>query len=130
VVCSFDRATREHEALLKAHFGAILHDDYDWYTALGASLRQGGAFVHVPRGVKAELPVRLFHWLDGAGRLVAPRTVVVVEEGAELTVIEEQLSDTVDGASLYAGGVEAFVGNNAKLSYAQIQDWGRNVFHY
>jgi len=129
-VCSFDRATREHEALLKPHFGALLHDDYDWYAALGSSLRQGGAFVHVPRGVKAELPVRLFHWLDGAGRLVAPRTVVVLEENAELTVLEEQLSETIEGASLYAGGVEVFVGQNAKLTYSQIQDWGRNVFHY
>ena len=129
-VCSFDRATREHEALLKPYFGALLHDDYDWYAALGAALRQGGAFVHVPKGVKAELPVRLFHWIDGAGRLVAPRTVVVVEDGAEVTVIEEQLSDTVEAASLYAGGVEAFVGQNAKLTYGQIQDWGRNVFHY
>ncbi len=129
-VCSLDRATREHEAILKQHLGALLHDDYDWYAALGASVRQGGAFVHVPKGVKAELPVRLFHWIDGAGRLVAPRTVVVVEEGAELTVLEEQLSETVEGASLYAGGVEVFVGANAKLTYAQVQDWGRNVFHY
>jgi len=74
--------------------------------------------------------VRLFHWLDGAGRLVAPRTVIVVEAGAELTVIEEQLSETVEGPSLYAGGVEVYVGDNARLTYAQIQDWGRNVFHY
>jgi Fe-S cluster assembly protein SufD len=130
VVCSLDRATREHEALLKTHLGALLHDDYDFYTALGSSLRQGGAFVHVPKGVKAELPVRLLHWIDGAGRLAAPRSVVIVEEGAELTLIEEQLSETVDGASLHVGGVEVFVGANAKLTYGQIQDWGRNVFHY
>jgi Fe-S cluster assembly protein SufD len=129
-VCSFDRATREHEAVLSRHFGTLLNDDYDWYTALGASLRQGGAFVHVPRGVKAEIPVRLFHWIDGAGRIVAPRTVVVVEEGAEITVLEEMLSETVDGSSLHAGGIEVFVGANARLTYAQVQDWGRNVFHY
>jgi len=129
-VCSLDRATREHEALLKAHLGALLHDDYDWYAALGASVRQGGAFVHVPKGVKAELPVRFFHWMDGTARLVAPRSVVIVEEGAELTMIEEQLSETVEGASLHVGGVEVFVGANAKLTYGQIQDWGRNVFHY
>ena len=129
-VCSLDRATREHEALLRTHLGALLHDDYDWYAALGASLRQGGAFVHVPKGVKAELPVRFFHWLDGAGQLVAPRSVVIVEEGAELTMIEEQLSETAEGASLHAGGVEVFVGANAKLTYGQIQDWGRTVFHY
>jgi len=129
-VCSLDRATRDHEALLKPYYGALLHDDYDWYAALGASLRQGGAFVHVPKGIKAELPVRLFHWLDGAGRLVAPRSVVVVEEGAELTLIEEQLSETVERPALHAGGVEVFVGASARLFYAQIQDWGRNVFHY
>jgi Fe-S cluster assembly protein SufD len=129
-VCSLDRAAREHEALLKPHLGSLLHDDYDWYAALGSSLRQGGAFVHVPKGVKAELPVRFFHWIDGAGRLVAPRSVVIVEEGAELTLVEEQLSETVDGASLHIGGVEVFVGANAKLTYGQIQDWGRNVFHY
>ncbi len=129
-VCSFERATREHEAVLKQHFGSLLQDDYDWYAAMGAALRHGGAYVHVPKGVKAEVPVRLFHTIDGAGRIVTPRTVVVLEDGAELTVIEELLSDTVEGPSLYAGGVEAFVGANAKLTYAQIQDWGRNVFHY
>jgi Fe-S cluster assembly protein SufD len=26
--------------------------------------------------------------------------------------------------------LEVFVGANAKLTYAQLQDWGRNVFHY
>jgi len=129
-VCSFDRATREHEASLQQHFGALLHDDYDWYAALGAALRHGGAYVHVPKGVKAEVPVRLFQTIDGAGRIVAPRTVVVLEDGAELTVIEEMLSETVDAPSLHIGGVEAFVGANAKLTYAQVQDWGRNVFHY
>jgi Fe-S cluster assembly protein SufD len=129
-VCSFERATREHETLLQQHYGSLLHDDYDWYAALGAALRHGGAYVHVPKGVKAEVPVRLFHTLTGAGRLVAPRTVVVLEDGAELTVLEEMLSDTVEEPSLHAGGVEVFVGANAKLTYAHIQDWGRNVFHY
>jgi len=130
IVCSLDRATREHENLLAPALGSLLHNDYDWYAALGSALRQGGAFVYVPRGVKASMPVRLFHWLDGAGRLVAPRTVVIVEAGAELTVLEEHLSETIEGPSLHAGGVEVFVGENARLTYAQIQDWGRNVFHY
>jgi Fe-S cluster assembly protein SufD len=129
-VCSLERAGREHEAILRPRLGSLLHDDYDWYAALGSALRQGGAYVHVPRGVKAELPVRLFHWLDGSGRLVAPRSVVVLEEGAELTVLEEMLSAPAEGASLHAGGVEVFVGAGAKLTYAQVQDWGRNVFHY
>ena len=129
-VCSIDRATREHEGLLKDRFGSLLHDDYDWYAALNAATHSGGAFVHVPKGVKAALPVRLFHWLGGAGRASMPRSVVIVEEGAEVTVIEEQLSEPAEGAAFHCGGTEVFVGANAKLTFATLQDWGRNVFHY
>jgi Fe-S cluster assembly protein SufD len=129
-VCSFDRATREHEGLLRDRFGSLLHDDYDWYAALNAALHSGGAFVHVPKGVKAALPVRLFHWLGGAGSVSMPRSLVIVEEGAELTVIEEQLSEPAEGTSFHCGGTEVFVGANAKLTFATLQDWGRNVYHY
>lgn len=129
-VCSFDRATREHEGLIRERYGSMLHDDYDWYAALNAAIHSGGAFVHVPKGVKAALPVRLFHWLGGAGAMSAPRSLVVVEEGAEITVIEEQLSEPAEGAAFHCGGTEVFVGANARLTFATLQDWGRNVFHY
>lgn len=129
-VCSFDRATREHEGLIRERYGSLLHDDYDWYAALNAAIHSGGAFVHVPKGVKAALPVRLFHWLGGAGAMSAPRSLVVVEEGAEVTVIEEQLSEPAEGAAFHCGGTEVFVGANARLTFASLQDWGRNVFHY
>ncbi len=129
-VCSFDRATREHEALLAGRYGSLLHDDYDWYAALNAAIHSGGAFVHVPRGVRAALPIRLFHWLSGAGVVSAPRSLVILEEGAEATVIEEQLSEPAEGAAFHCGGTEVFVGAGAKLTFASLQDWSRNVFHY
>jgi Fe-S cluster assembly protein SufD len=129
-VCSFDRATREHEGLIRERFGSLLHDDYDWYAALNATVHSGGAFVHVPKGVKAALPVRLFHWLGGAGSASMPRSLVIVEEGAEITVIEEQLSEPAEGPAFHCGGTEVFVGDGAKLTFATLQDWGRNVYHY
>ena len=129
-VCSFERATREHEDVLRRHYGSLLHDDYDWYAALSATIRGGGAFVHVPKGVKAELPVRLFQWIDGVDVVAAPRTLIVVEDDAEITIIDEQLSENLEGNAFHCGGLEAFVGENSKLTFAAIQDWGRNVFHY
>ena len=130
VVCSLARAFREHEAKVRERFGSMIHDDHDWYTAYGAAVRSGGAFVHVPAGVEASVPIRIFHWLDGAGRLAAPRTVIVLEPGAKATVIEEQLSETADGVAAHIGGTEVFVGDGARLVYATLQDWGRNVYHY
>ena len=130
IVCSFDRAVREHGAKLEPAFGSLLAPDYDRYVALGAALRSGGVFVWVPDGVEASVPIRIFHWLDGAGRLAAPRTVVMLGREARATVIEEQLSAEAEGLSFHDGGTEAFLGDGAKLVYGTLQDWGRNVVHY
>lgn len=130
IVCSMDRAIREHGDKVRSLFGSLIASDYDRWTAVGEALHSGGAFVWVPKGVQAELPVRLLHWLDGEGRLAAPRTVVAVGEGASVTVTEELASGFGEGLSLYLGGTEVFVGDGAQLTFASMQDWGRNVVHY
>ena len=130
IVASFERAAREHADKLEPRYGSLLADDYDWYTAMGAAVRSGGAFIYVPRGVEAALPIRLFQWIDRAGVLQAPRTVIVVEQGASATVVEELISEPGEGVAFHAGGTEVFVGDGAKLVYGALQDWGRNVVHY
>jgi Fe-S cluster assembly protein SufD len=130
IVCSLDRALKEHADKVKPLLGSMLAPDTDKYVAIGEAVRQGGAFVWVPDGVEAALPIRLVQWLDGAGRAVFPRTVIALGKGARATVIEEQLSDEVEGASFYGGGIEAFVGEDARLVFATLQEWGRNVYHY
>jgi len=130
VVCSLERGAREYADRLRPLYGSMIHDDYDWYTAFGATVRSGGVFVFVPAGVEAAVPIRLFQWLDGAGQVVAPRTVIVLEQGARATVVEEQMSETVEGVAAHLGGTEVFVGEDAKLVFGTLQDWGRNVFHY
>jgi Fe-S cluster assembly protein SufD len=129
IVCSFDRALREHGAKLEPAFGSLLPPDYDRYVAIGAALRTGGAFVWVPDGVTAALPIRIFHWLDGAGRLAAPRTVVMLGREARATVIEELLSADAEGVSFHDGGTEVLLAEGSKLVYGTLQDWGRNVVH-
>jgi Fe-S cluster assembly protein SufD len=129
VVTSLARAASEHQAILEPLYGSLLTDDYDWYAAMSAAVGTGGAFVWVPDGVEAALPVRLFHWLDG-GKLAMPRTVIVLGRGARATVVEEHLSDEAESISFFGGGTEVFVGEDAKLVYGTMQEWSRNVFHY
>ena len=130
IVCSMERALREHAGKLETRLGALIDTDLDQFTALQRAIRSGGAFVWVPDGVEAAGPVRLFQWLDRPGIASAPGSVVVLGKGSRATVIEELLSETADGAAFYNGSSEVFVGDDAKLIYATLQDWGRNVFHY
>ena len=130
VVCSMERALREHAGFLESRLNSLIETDHDKFAALNQLLRSGGAFVRVPDGVTLEEPIRLFQWLDGAGAIAAPGSVIVLGERAHATVIEELLSETREGAAFHNGATEAFVGAEARLSYATLQDWGRNVYHY
>jgi Fe-S cluster assembly protein SufD len=130
VVCSIERALREHGERLEPRLGALVETDHDAYTALQAAVRSGGAFVWVPDGVEAALPIQLFQWIDGPGALNAPANVVVLGRGARVTVIEDQLSEAFDGLAFHAGSTEVFVGDDARLVYASNEEWGPTVYHY
>ena len=130
VLCSLERALREHAGRLEGRLGALIETRHDQLTALHQAVRAGGAFVWVPDGVEVEIPIRIVQWLDGAGAAGAPGTVVVLGRGARATVVEELLSDGTEGQAFYDGGTEVFVGEDAKLIYGHMQDFGRNVYHY
>lgn len=130
VVCSLDRALVEHADKLRERLGALIEPDYDGYAALGAALRTGGAFVYVPDGVEAAVPIRLFHWLDGTGQIAAPRSVVVLGKNARATIVEEELSEAGEAIAFHLGGTEVFLGDDAKLVYGTLQEWGGHVYHY
>ncbi len=130
IVCSMERALREHADKLEGRLGALIEADLDQFTALQRAIRSGGAFVWVPDGVEAAVPVRLFQWLDRPGVAACPGSVVVLGRGSRATVTEELLSESAEGAAFYDGATEVFVGEDAKLIHATLQDWGRNVFHY
>jgi Fe-S cluster assembly protein SufD len=130
IVCSMERALLEHADLLEGRLHALIESGQDRYAALHQVMRSGGAFVWVPDGAQVELPIRLIRWLDGAGVASAPATVIVLGRDASATVLEECLSETADGPAFFSGGTEVFVGEDAKLIYGHLQEWGRNVFHY
>lgn len=98
------------------------------FSALAAALWTNGAFVYVPRGVEVELPLGSFRVMSEAGTYTATRTLVVAEENAQVTFIDEQ--DSEDLAGTYAiGAVELVVKQGARLRYVSIQNWGKGVTH-
>src|SRR5215212_11698577 len=84
-------ALREHEDLVKEHLFELVPEGYDMFAALSAAAFSGGSFLYVPRGVAIEVPIQSYRWLDVTGSIM-PRTLVVVEEGATVTYIDEYAS--------------------------------------
>lgn len=89
------------------------------YDDLAGALFQGGTFVHVPRGVTLDRPVRIAHRL-GAG-LVASRSLVVAEAQSTSTVVFDLSSASPEDASCLHETVEIHVGRGAELRIVFVQ---------
>jgi Fe-S cluster assembly protein SufD len=103
----------------------------DVFSALHAAFWTGGAFLYVPKGVKVEVPLFSLVGLSKHGKVDLNHTLVVLEEGAEATLVQETASQGRENApALHAGAVELIVGTNAKLRYVNIQNWDSATWHF
>jgi Fe-S cluster assembly protein SufD len=122
-------ALAEHEELVKERLFGLVPEGYDKFAALSAATFSGGSFLYVPRGVEVEVPIQSYRWLDVAGS-ISPRTLIVVEEGAVVTYIDEYASAPGEEPAFSNGAVELYVGDGANLRYVSLQNWERNVLHF
>lgn len=103
------------------------------FEALSQAFWTQGDFLFVP--AKAA-PGTLLRLGRGAslkdGELTAHRTVVTVEAGAHLTLIEDDAVPEVPegGEAVVVGGVELVLGEGAEVRYIHLQRHGRGVRHF
>ena len=90
----------------------------------------GGYVLFVPQGVRVENPVHIIRWLSRAGAMLSSHSLIIVERGAEVTVIDEFLSDDLAEDSLSLNGVEVFGGDGALVNYLALQRFGSGVRHF
>jgi Fe-S cluster assembly protein SufD len=133
ILTDLHTALTEHEDLVKDRLFSLVPKDYDKFASLNAATFSGGSFLYVPRGVEVEVPIQSYRWMDvSEGAATMPRTLVIVEEGASVTYIDEYASEGTyeDELAFANGAVELFVEQGANLRYVSLQNWGRNVLHF
>jgi Fe-S cluster assembly protein SufD len=124
-------AVRDHRDLVERVLmtRAVIGDE-DAFAALHAAFWTGGAFLYVPKGVALEAPLYHLVGLTPAGSVDLGHTLVVLEEGAEATLVQEAASPGRTTPGLHAGAVELIVGDNAKLRFVNVQDWDAQTWHF
>lgn len=123
------QAARENEGIVRKHLNSLVPPDSGKYAALNGAFWTGGSFLYVPRGLEVALPFQAFTWATGPGYAVMPRTLVVAEEGASVTLIDEYASADHEAIGMANGVVELVVGRGASVRYVALQRWGRNMFN-
>lgn len=123
-------ASKEHEALVRPNLmtKAVLPTEGK-FAALHAALWTHGVFVYVPRNKVVELPfhVVMYNTKDGAS---LGHVLVILEEGAQVTIQVEYASAEGKTHSTYIGATELLVGDNANLRFVTVQNWNRQTFEF
>jgi Fe-S cluster assembly protein SufD len=116
IVTTLDQAAREHPELVERYLGSVVTDE-DLFVARNEAGSHSSAFVYVPRGTVVELPIVLTAVQRTAQTELDRRTLIVLEEGAEAGVWEQQLSATPELDSVFNTVVELVVGDGARLRF-------------
>lgn len=114
-------AIEQHNDLIERHLGSLVSAD-DPFVARNEAEWTDGVFIHVPKGVTVDQPIRIGLDLDQVGAAVYWRTLVVLEEGASAEVWEDYRSSDDGTDALLNTVVEVTVGQAARLHYVTSQD--------
>ncbi|GIX45990.1 MAG: Fe-S cluster assembly protein SufD [Candidatus Tectimicrobiota bacterium] len=131
VFCPLEAAVQEYPELVAPYFMTqAVPAAMSKFTALHGALWQGGVFLYVPRGVQVALPLRALTVHGRAASLQQAHVLLVADEQAQVTFIEEQLSCAEDLPGLYNGVVEIFTQRGAQVTVLQIQNWSRRLWGF
>ena len=115
--------------MIRSRFMKLVPPTDHKFAALHGAVWSGGSFVYVPKGVHLEIPLQSYFRLNAKGAGQFEHTLIIVEDDAYLHFIEGCSAPKYYEASLHAGCVELYVGNNSTLRYSTIENWSKNMYN-
>ncbi len=129
IFLSTDDALKKYPDLFYKYFNHLVKYDENKFTALNGALWSGGSFIYIPPKVKLDRPLQSYFRIDSMALGQFERTIIIVDDEAELSYIEGCTAMSYSVNSLHAGVVEIYVGKNAKMKYSTIQNWSKDVYN-
>lgn len=120
-----------HAEVVREHLARSQGQDRDAFTSLNTAFLRDGAFIFLPKGTSAGVPVQLLFLASGARADVAafPRVLVVAERDSSATILESYASLSDDVVYFTNSVVETFLGEGARVVHYKVQREGERAFH-
>ena len=126
---SLDRICSDQPELVRPYLCTIFDSDYDKFAAIHAAFWSGGQFLYVPKGVVIDRPLHIGSMMSDGGTDTT-HTLIVLDEGAEATVLHESNGVAADASGVHLGAVELIQKAGSHLRYVNMQEWGLKTFHF
>ena len=127
IFLSTDMALKTCPELFKKYFNKVVPYNDNRYSALNSAVWSGGSFIYVPKGVKLEKPLQSYFRINNAKSGQFERTLIIVDEGADVHYVEGCTAPIYSEESLHAAVVEIYIEKGGRCRYSTIQNWSTNI---
>ena len=114
IFCSFSHAVHTHPELIEKYLGTV---------ALNSAVFSDGSFVYIPKGVKCPMELSSYFRINAQGTGQFERTLIIAEEGSEVSYLEGCTAPQRDENQLHAAVVELIAHDDAYIKYSTVQNW-------
>ena len=123
IFCSISDAIKEYPELVKKYLGTVVPVRDNFFSALNSAVFSDGSFCYIPKGVKCPMELSTYFRINEAGTGQFERTLLIADEGAQVSYLEGCTAPMRDENQLHAAVVELVALESAKIKYSTVQNW-------
>ena len=127
IFLSTDQAVKMCPEIVKKYFNTVVPYMDNKFAALNGAVWSGGSFIYVPPGVKLDKPLQSYFRINNEKSGQFERTLIIVDEGADVHYVEGCTAPTYSKESLHAAVVEIIILKDGKCRYSTVQNWSNNI---
>jgi Fe-S cluster assembly protein SufD len=111
----------KYQVVIENYFNSIV--PIDGLNALNTAFCNEGAYIHIKSNKSAERPIQIIHFSTGqeAAMLLQPRNLIVIDENAQVQIIERHQSLT-ENPTLTNSVTELFAAKRSVVDYYKVQN--------
>jgi len=121
--CPISEALQKYPDLVRQYLGSVVPHTDNFIAALNAAVFTDGSFVYIPKGVKCPLDLSTYFRINAQETGQFERTLIVADEGSEVSYLEGCTAPSRDEHQLHAAVVELIALDNACIKYSTVQNW-------
>lgn len=123
VFCPFSEAVKTHPELLERYLGSVVPIGDNFFAALNSAVFTDGSFVYIPKGVRCPMELSTYFRINAANTGQFERTLIIADEGANVSYLEGCTAPMRDENQLHAAVVELIAERDASIKYSTVQNW-------
>ena len=123
IFCPISEAIEKYPDMVKKYLGSVVPRGDNFFSALNSAMFTDGSFVYIPKGVKCPMELSTYFRINELNTGQFERTLIIADEGSELSYLEGCTAPQRDENQLHAAVVELVALDDSKIKYSTVQNW-------